>query len=974
MFKYVKNTLIKAVKSRIFILVLVMIALAFILIQRLFQLQIVNGENYLTDWSLQIRKTTEIKSTRGNILDSDGNPLAYNKLSYSVTFEDKGTYSTTKEQNLTLNKTMYGLLKVIEGNGDEIVTSNFAIGLDEDGNYYFTRSGFNLQRFKADIYGQIYIDTLSDEQKNATADQMMADMCDKSKYGLDFSQYTAEELAEYDLPSALTKEETLKMTAMRSAVAANSYQKYVSTTLATDVSEETMAVIMENKDVYEGVDITEDSIRVYEDSKYFAPLIGYTGQISSEEMEKLNANGGHYKSGDIVGKSGLEQYFEEELQGEKGSKTLYVNNLGKVIKEESEVNPQAGDDIQLTIDRDLQKVVYDILETYIAAIVYQNILDVKSVDNENVGSSDEVRISIYDVYYALFENNVLDVEHLASDDASDLEKQVYQNFLSKEDQVFADIRAELTSSDPTPYKDLSQEMQAYFSYIVNDMLTDGTGILNLDAVDKNDETYLAWREDETISLKEFLTYAISKGWIDIGQIQVESDYLASDEIFNALADYIFDYLKTDDSFTRKVYKYMIEEEQLSGRDICLLLFDQEILEKNDEDYAALSNGTMTAYDFIRSKIYKLEITPAQLALEPCTGSAVIVDPEDGDVLACVTYPGYDNNKLANNMDEKYFQKLSIDQSSPFYNKATQEVTAPGSTFKLVTATAGVMEGVISPYDLITCTGKFDEVDIPINCWIYSESLGYGSHGAENLATAIRDSCNFYFNTVGYYLGQDEDGDYVGSMDRLNKYAEMFGFDSTTGIEIGEAEPQIASADPTRAAMGQSNNAYTTSQLARYVATLANSGTCYDLTLLDKIMDQEGNTLEEPDPIVHNKLDLPLELWNTIHQGMHDVTVANSTSVFTDLQSQYNFNAAGKTGTAQQRSDKANHALFVGYAPYEEPEMAMAVRIANGYSSRNAALVAKDVMSYYFELKDTSEILDGTAGNAINNVIAGNSQD
>lgn len=974
MFENVRNTLSKAVKSRIFILVLFMIILAFVLIQRLFQLQIVNGESYLTDFTLQIRKTKELKSTRGEILDSDGKPLAYNRLSYSVIFEDNGSYSTVKEQNLTLNGALYGLLRVIEDNGDEILKDSFAIDLDEDGNYYYTKSGFNLQRFKADIYGEIYIDDLSDEQKNVTADQLMEEICGAKRYGLDLSVYTEKELAAYKLPASFTKEETLKMAVMRSKVAANSYQKYMSTTLATDINEKTMALIMENKDIYEGADIEEASIRVYEDSKYFAPLIGYTGEISAEEKETLNANGGNYKNGDIVGKSGLEQHFETELQGKKGSRTLYVDNQGRVVKSESEISPQAGSNIQLTIRRDLQKTAYDILETYIAAIVYQNMLDVKSIDNESMGSSDEVRIPVYDVYYALFENSVLDVEHLSSGDASSLEQRVYQSFLSKEETVFNTIRGELISSNPTPYKDLTEEMKAYSSYIVNDMLAEGTRILNTDAIDKNDATYKAWRDEETISLKEYLTYAISKDWIDIGKIQVDSDYLASDEIYNALADYIFDYLKTDDAFTRQVYKYMIQEGQLSGEDICLLLFDQGILEKNDGDYEALASGTMGAYDFIRSKIYKLELTPAELALEPCSGSVVITDPQTGDVLACVTYPSYDNNLLANNMDGKYFEKLRTDKSSPFYNRATQEVTAPGSTFKLVSATAGYMEGVVSLYDVITCTGKFDEVDKPINCWIYSDVLGWGSHGAETMATAIRDSCNFYFNTIGYYLGQDSDGDYVGDMSRLSKYAEMYGFDATTGIEIGEVKPQIATADPTRAAMGQSNNAFTTSQLARYVSTLANSGTCYDLTMLEKIMDSEGNTLEEPDPVVHNQLDLPQELWDNIHKGMHDVTVATDTSVFVDLQRDYNFNVAGKTGTAQQRTDKANHALFISYAPYENPQMSMAVRITNGYGSRNAALVAKDVISYFFKLKDKGEILDGTAGNAINNVTKGNRQD
>ena len=287
---------------------------------------------------------------------------------------------------------MYGILKILEDNGDEVSASSFAIGLDDNGSYYFTKSSFNLQRFKADIYGRLTIDDMSDEEKNATAEKMIEEMCAAKKFGLDLSSYDKADLEAYGLPDSFTKKEILKLAAMRSAVASNSYQKYVTSTLATDVSEKTMSLIMENKDLYPGVDIEEDSIRVYEDSKYFAPLIGYTGQISAEEMESLNADGGNYKNGDIVGKSGLEQHFEKELQGEKGSQTVYVDNMGKVVDEEAEVNPEAGSNIQLTINRDLQKTAYDILESCIAAIVYQNMVDAKEVDNES-GGSDEIRIT-----------------------------------------------------------------------------------------------------------------------------------------------------------------------------------------------------------------------------------------------------------------------------------------------------------------------------------------------------------------------------------------------------------------------------------------------------------------------------------------------------------------------------------------------------------------------------------------------------
>ena len=467
MFKYVKNSLSKSLKTRIIILVILFFVMIGAIVFRLFNLQILNGESYLNNFTLKIRKEKTIKSTRGNIYDSDGNPLAYNKLAYTVTFEDIGSYNSTKEQNLSLNSSMYGLLRVIEDNGNEIISDDFGIGIDKKGEYYFTKSGFNLQRFKADVYGQAYIDDLTDEQANADADKIMEDLTSEEYYGI-VGEYTTEELTKYQLPSSFTKEEILKLTAMRSKVAANSYQKYIETEIARDVNEETVAIIMENKDVYPGVDVVEDSIRVYEDSKYFAPIIGYTGQISAEELEELNAEGGNYTSSDIVGKTGLEQYFESELQGLSGSKVLYVDNLGKTISEESQIDPQAGNDLYLTLDRDLQKAAYDILEQYIAGIVWSNMIPEKEIDRENT-SSDNIRIPVYDAYFALFENNVIDTSHFSADDATSVEQRVYQEFLSKEQQVFSTIRSELTSSTPTAYKDLEEEWQVYMSYIADTM-------------------------------------------------------------------------------------------------------------------------------------------------------------------------------------------------------------------------------------------------------------------------------------------------------------------------------------------------------------------------------------------------------------------------------------------------------------------------------------------------------------------------
>ena len=543
MFNYVKNSLSKLIKSRLIVLVVLFALLAGILIQRLYTMQIINGEKYLTDFTMQIKKETTLKSTRGNIYDRDGNAVAYNKLAYNVTYEDVGSYDTTRERNLAMNGSLYQIMKVIEDGGDQVYT-NYAIDIGSDGQYEFTREGFNLLRFRADIFGYADTEDLKTDERNCTAEEMMQTLSTKKWYGIDLSVYTEEELQEYGLPSSFTKEEQLKLTALRSAVAQNSYQKYVTTTIAKDISKDTVAVIMENKDRYPGVDVEEDSIRVYEDGLYMAPLIGYTGQVSAEELEELNGENGNgqYSSSDIVGKSGLEKYFEKELRGQNGTKTVYVDNLGKVLKEDSEVAPQAGNDIHLTIDRNLQIAVYKILEQYIAGIVYNKIFDAEKFDKDSISSEDDILIPIYDVYYSLFENNVLDADHLASDDASDNEKRIYSEFQSREEEIFSEIRGQMTSSSATAYQDLSEEMQVYESFIVDDVLIEGTEVLDKDKIDTNDEMWTKWSNDGSVSLNEFLSYAISKNWIDITKVNSDTTYLDTSEITGALSDYVTDYL------------------------------------------------------------------------------------------------------------------------------------------------------------------------------------------------------------------------------------------------------------------------------------------------------------------------------------------------------------------------------------------------------------------------------------------------
>ena len=949
--RFIKKIRIK----RTTILVVVFVLMSGILVKQLFELQIIQGQDYISKFESRITKKRAINSTRGNIFDRNGEELASNVLAYSVTFEDNGTYDTTRQKNLTLNGVAYRVLKILEHNGDSI-SRDFHIVLDDSGNYVFdVDEGFTLDRFRADIYGQALIDNLTEKQKSATADEMMEYLTGKNGFSITLygeDAYTKEELEAYDLPEELSKQEILDLAIMRYELSTNSFKKYMAVTIATNVSEQSVAAIKENQTELQGIDIVEDSVRKYIDDPSLGPILGYTGRASSEELTELRKKNPEYANDAIVGKVGIEKYMETTLQGTDGEETVTVDNLGKVLKidDSTRVEPVAGNDVYLTVDSKWQSAIYQILKQRVAAILLSKIEATKTYDY-SVNDAAQIKIPIYDVYNALISNSVIDIRKFSEDTASDTEKNLYAKFQQKQQQVFDIITNRLTEENPPALKDENDQVQEYLTYICNDLLRDTLGVISKNAIDTADATYKAWSQDENISLKDYLTYATGQNWIDISKISSEGEYLDSEEAYKALTDYIITYLKTDNSFSKLLYKYMLQEDTISGREICLVLYDQGILSKDDGMYDSLASGAMTAYDFMVNKIYTLEIEPAQLALEPCSASAVITDVKTGDVLACVSYPGYNNNLLVNDMDTDYYAKLSMDQSSPFFNKATQQTTAPGSTFKILSTIAGMSEGVIDDSTYIECTGSFDLVTPPINCW------NINGHGPIEIREAIEQSCNYYFNMVGFKLGQDGEGNFSEnrSLAVLQKYASLIGLDKKTGIEITESSPHVSDSLAVPSYIGQGTNAYTTSQLARYATAIATSGTVYDLTLLGKLTDSRGNTLKEYEPDVINTLDVDSSVWADIHDGMYRVVQTHKQ--FDGL----GMDVSGKTGTAEVDGVyHPNHGIFVGYAPSTDPQYAIAVRIENGYASGNACLAAADIFKYIFELTDEGSILTGVA--------------
>ena len=951
----IKRIFKKISLKRTTVLILVFVIMSVVLVRRLFDLQIIQGEDYISKFQARTTKERVLKSTRGNILDRNGDILASNVLSYSLTLEDNGTYTSTREKNLTLNGVAYQVLQILHSNGDDI-THSFHIVVDKNGEYAFdVVEGFTLNRFRADIYGQALIDDLKDEQKTATADQMMEFLTGSEKFSIVLSgdrAFTEDQLISHGLPLTLTKQEMLDIATIRYELNTNSFKKYMQVTIATNVSEKSVAAIMENKTGLQGIDVVEDSIRLYIDDESMAPILGYTGKASSEELTELRKQNPDYSNDAIVGKAGIEQYMELTLQGTDGKETVSVDNLGKVLKidEDTKVEPVAGDDVQLTIETDWQSAIYQILKQRVAGVLLTKIDAAKTFDYTYVTDASQIRIPIYDVYNALISNSVIDITKFSNEDASDIEKNLYAKFQQKQQRVFDTISTKLNGSNPPAYKDEDEETQEYLSYICNDLLRDTLGIISKDAIDTSDATYKAWTTDETISLKDYLTYATSQGWIDISSFSPEGEYLDSEEIYQALTAYIIDYLSTDTGFSKLLYKYMLQEDTISGQEICLVLYEQGVLDKNDDDYENLASGAMGAYDFMINKIYTLEIEPAQLALMPCSASAVVVDVKTGDVVALVSYPGYDNNRLTNDMDTDYYAKLALDQSSPFFNKATQQTTAPGSTLKLLSTIAGMEEGIIDEGTYIECTGTFDYVDPPINCWYKN------GHGSLDIRTAIEQSCNYFFNMIGFQLGKVGDNEFseVQSLNKLQEYASLIGLDRKTGIELSEATPKVSDAKAVPSYMGQGNNLFTTSELARYATVMATSGNVFKLTLLDKVMNPKGEVIQEYEPEIEDVVNISSNIWDVIHDGMRRVIQTHSQ--FDGL----GVEVAGKTGTAELDLRHPNHGLFIGYAPASDPEYAVAIRIANGYSSGNACLIANDIFKYMYNLADKDSILTGIA--------------
>lgn len=649
-----------------------------IILIKLFDLQIVHGEEYREQSNTRLTRETTLKAARGNVLDSSGNKLVSTSITYNVEIYK------TKVDTKTLNDGLLLLAKTLEENNDTYI-DQFPVTV----NPYSFKEGVNSETFK----------------KSNSLSQ------DLTPEGV-FEYYKKRYKVEND-----NVEDARRIITLRYAIEQNGYSNIKALKLASNISNASFAKINEMSSSFPGISTYSEPTVSYPYKELASHILGYVAPVTQDDLAKDSS----YEQNDVIGRTGIEKAFDKYLKGVDGIKQVDMSVDGQVTDEYVSKEAQAGSDVVLTIDADLQKKTEEALESTIKSI----------------------------------------------------------------------------------------------------------------------------------------------------QGMVSDRY-----------------------------------------------------EKPEE------------------------------------GSAVVLNVKTGEVLAMASYPNYDPSLFIGGISQENWNNYLNDSRHVLVNKAISDKSAPGSTFKMITAIAGIESGAIDTKTKINDTGRYTYYkDYQPYCWLRS------GHGWQNVTQAIEHSCNYFFYETGRRAGIDE----------LVRVAKSFGLGSKTGIELpGEISGTLASPETEsewtggktiQAAIGQLNNDFTPLQMAKYTAMIANGGKNIDITIVKSIKNSNGTetSRNEIDNYIKEKLgvdtnsgsDLTIseEDLNAIKDGMKGVTSDEGGTAHSAFAN-FNIEVGGKTGSASTRNGNAN-AWFVGFAPFDNPEIAIAVYVKNGQHGNYTAPVAREIFAQYLGMNSAS---------------------
>ena len=452
------------------------------------------------------------------------------------------------------------------------------------------------------------------------------------------------------------------------------------------------------------------------------------------------------------------------------------------------------------------------------------------------------------------------------------------------------------------------------------------------------------------------------GRIESSELEGNEDiYNQNDIIGKSGIEYVFEkYLKGTDGVKQidmnvdgTITDEYVSKEAVSGSDVILTIDSK--LQAVTEQALADNINKITNHGFSQ------ENNPAD------AGAAVVLNVKTGEVIAMASYPDYDPSAFVNGIDTNTWNYYINGDTKPLENKAISAMYSPGSTYKMVTALAGLETGTITPKTKINDTGVFRKYNSSWKCW-----NRYG-HGYLNVSQAIEHSCNYFFYDLGDRIG----------IDNLAKYSYYLGLGHKTGIELkGEIDGVLASnkiakqenrvwnpGETISAAIGQSYNTFTPLQMAKYVAMIANRGKNLDVTIVKSIINPDGSEVsrDEYESYVNEKLGLQQENVEemsfkeenieAILEGMRGVTSESGGTAYSTFRN-FNIEVGGKTGSAQTGVQGKTNAWFVGFAPFDDPEIAIVVFVRNGGHGSYTAEVARDIIAQYFGM-NTNQVTENT---------------
>lgn len=673
-------------KVRFNIATTIVYILGIILLVRLFDLQIVNGQRYREQSNTRLTRETTLKAARGNILDSSGNKLVSTGITNNVEIYK------TKADNTSLNNGLLLFANTLEQNGDTYVDT-FPVTV----NPYAFKDGVNSETFKS--------------QNSLDSSMTPEDV---------FNYYKNRYKVETD-----NLNDARKIITLRFAIEQSGYSNIKAVKLASNISNASFAKINEMSSSFPGISTYNEPTVSYPYKELASHVLGYVAPVTQDDLAKDDS----YDQNDVIGRTGVEKAFEKYLKGKDGVKQVDMSVDGQVTDEYISEEAQAGSDVVLTIDAELQKKTEEALANTIS-----------SIKNSLVSSR---------------------------------------------------------------------------------------------------------------------------------------------------------------------------------------------LDKPDE------------------------------------GAAVVVNVKTGEVLAMASYPNYDPSLFIGGISQANWSNYLNDSRHVLVNKAIADKSAPGSTFKMVTAIAGLESGAITTSTKINDTGRYTYYkDYQPYCWSRS------GHGWQNVTQAIEHSCNYFFYETGRRAG----------IDQLVRVAKSFGLGSKTGIELPEeisgtlaspeTEGEWTGGKTIQAAIGQLNNDFTPLQMAKYTAMIANGGKNIDITIIKSIKNSNGTEVSrnELDNYIKETLGVDTNSGsdltisdadlNAVKEGMKGVTSDDGGTAHTAFAN-FNIEVGGKTGSASTRNGNAN-AWFVGFAPYDNPEIAIAVYVKNGQHGNSTAPVAREIFAQYLGMNSSSITEDMTA--------------